>query len=141
MALKNKQELWKGAVNCDVYWCKHNNADQHGKYLYDLANLSGPCVAKLSELGVKILQKGPEVGNYATSKSNYPIKVVNEVGDDMSTASIGNGSKATGAIRIISGDNSFGPQIFVETQKLQINELEIYEAGESSEEISMEDAL
>ena len=131
MALRNKQVLWSGPVKCEIYWANLNKENEKsGKFQYDLANLSGAAVAKLSELGVNILSKTDDPrGNYVTSKSIYPIKATDSDGLAMDPGTlVGNGSKGVAAIRVLSGDNSFGHQVFVETLKLQVNDLVKYES-------------
>jgi hypothetical protein len=145
MALRNKQVLFSGPVKCDIYWANLNKENEmSGKFQYDLANLSGAAVAKLSELGVNIRTKGDERGNFLTSKSLYPIKTTDKDGLALDPAIlVGNGSKGVAAIRVISGTNSFGDQVFVETQKLQINDLIEYksEAAEEDATLSEDEAL
>jgi hypothetical protein len=135
MALRNKQTLFQGPVNCEVFWANLNKENEmSGKFQYDLANLSGPAVAKLSELGIKVRNKGDERGDFVTSKSLYPIKTTDKDGLALDPGVlVGNGSKATAAIRVISGENSFGHQVFVETFKLQINDLIEYKSPAAEE--------
>lgn len=145
MALQGKEVLWQGAITGDVFWCAHDRVNaKSNKFQYDLCNLSGPAVAKLSELGANIKQKHEDMGNFVTSKSTYPIKTVNAAGDELTGTSIGNGSKATAAIKLIKGSNSYGTFVMVETQKLRIDDLvEYHAAAEEGEggEILMEGAL
>lgn len=148
MALRNKEILYSGPVKCDIYWANLNRENEmSGKFQVDLSNLSGPAVAKLSELGVKIRTKNDERGNFVTSKSLYPIKATDKDGLALDPAIlVGNGSKGVAAIRVVAGDNSFGHQIMVETQKLQVNELIEYssdgeEAADTDGVLNEETAL
>ena len=145
MALRNKQILWSGPLKCDIYWAnltKEN--DMSNKFQVDLANLSGAAVAKLSELGVNINNKtGDPRNNYVTTKSMYPIKATDKDGLALDQGTIvGNGSKGVAAVRVVSGDNQFGHQVFVECMKLQVNELISYESeGDSDAPLDAEEAL
>lgn len=131
MALTNVEISEPFKVNCDVYWAYLTQIDEKtGKYEYKLCNLSGPAVAKLSGLGVNILQRNkmPEMGDHCRSWSQYTIPFVGPDGEAYPAGTIvGNGSKAQATVRVKSGDNSYGRQHFVETLKLQILELAEYD--------------
>lgn len=127
-------------ANGECFWsCLDQVNELSGKYQIDIGNLSQPAVDALEQMGLTVVNKSDERGDYITCKSKNPIKAYNEAGDEM-PCQIGNGSKA----KVVLGyyDWTFknkegrSPSI----QKLIITDLEVYEAAEVTD-TELEEAL
>lgn len=122
------KDLFRGAVAGTIYWASLTTPSKHGKYQYDLGNLSPKGVETLRNAGadVKFDEKGDK-GFYITSKSTYPIPVVDADNNDLSGVVVGNGSKGVAMLAVRPYTNSFGKQIAFNTIKLVVQELIVYD--------------
>lgn len=126
---KSVKKLWSGALKGKVFWQSFNTPNQmSGKYQYNLADLSGPACALLAKHGIEVRNKGDDQGNFVVSKSKYPIRVVNTAGDDMTDMPVGNGSEVRVAAEIIEITNNFGTFSMLQTHKVVVDELVVYDA-------------
>jgi len=138
--------LWKGALKGEVYWPSFTEPnDMSKKYQFNLANLSDTGVHTIQSVGGKVTkklddEKKAEMGSYVVVKSNYPIKVVDANGTDMTGLPVGNGSKCRVACQIIELNNSFGTFVMVSPFKVVIDEVVTYDP-EGTDDIDMDAAV
>jgi len=85
-------------VNTVLQYCYHNQkGDLSNKYEVILSNLSDAAVAKLAAIGIeaKTREERPDWGQYISVKSNYPISITDQEGQEIDPSiKIGNGTKA-----------------------------------------------
>jgi hypothetical protein len=124
-------------IKAEVMWCFHNKQNEmSNKYQVDLCNLSEGAVKALKSLGLEPRQRDdkPEKGFYITAKSNIPIKVFSQDGDDLSEVAIGNGSKAVVLISSYEWKWKNKSGCSATIKKMVIEELHSYDGEDSSEQ-------
>jgi len=141
------RKLWEGALKGEVYWQSFSEPNQmSGKYQFNLANLSDAAVQQIQSVGGKVTkkpddEKKADMGSYVVVKSNYPIKVVDRQGNDLTGVPVGNGSKCRVACRIVETTNNFGTFVLVTPFKVIVDELNVYTAEETEDAIDMDGAI
>lgn len=118
-------------VKCDVYWAQHNRKNEMSDaYQVSLCNLSESAVKALEDMGISVLEnaeKKPEMGKYISPKSQNPIKVVGNDGNELDAdVKIGNGSKAIAMIGAYAWTYKNKKGISPSLMKLKITELVEY---------------
>ena len=78
-------------VKGQVFWSRHNEAYDDGRYGVDIGQLSEQAVAKLQGEAMLDVKHKDDQQFHVTCKSNYPIKMVDSKGNEI-TGKIGNGS-------------------------------------------------
>lgn len=81
-------------------WMENYNTkfnEDNKKYECTLGNISDKAAEALKELGIQIKNK-PDMGNYIVGKSLYKFDPVDEQGNKVEIASIGNGTKVTALV-------------------------------------------
>lgn len=118
-------------VKCDLYWAHLTKVNEmSGRYQVDLCNLSDAAVAALEEMGISVLEnkeKKPEMGRFITYKSNHPIKVFDEDGNEIN-AKVGNGSKAKAIVGPYEWKYKNKKGISANASKIVITDLIEYQA-------------
>lgn len=138
--MKNADVKLKQVVKGQIFWSRMFKPDEmSGKYQFDLGCLSDAAIAKLSAAGANIKTKGDERKEFITCKSNYPVRTVDDGGmawdEDVL---IGNGTLCKVALKVIHYENSFGPQVANQADKVQIDSLVSYTAD--GEEVDLNEA-
>lgn len=79
-----------------LYWVERNKLNKYSnKYQIVLGNLSDKAVEALDNMGIAAANKGDEKDYFITMKSNNPMKITDETGNEFdSEVLIGNGSEA-----------------------------------------------
>ena len=116
-------------------WMKDYNKkfnDDNDKYECTLGQLSDAAAAKLEELGIKIKEKDT-MGKYIVGKSKFLFEPVDEEGNPVDVAQIGNGTKCFALVSSyrhkMSAKFGAAPSI----KKLVITELKVYSPSGSDE--------
>lgn len=124
-------------------WMKDYNKkfnDDNDKYECTLGQLSDAAAAKLEELGIKIKEKDT-MGKYIVGKSKFLFEPVDEEGNPVDVAQIGNGTKCFALVSSyrhkMSAKFGAAPSI----KKLVITELKIYNPEGVAEEETADDIL
>lgn len=84
-------------VKGEVFWSRHSEPYDDGRYGMDIGQLSEKAVQKLQEEAMLDVKHKDLQQFYVTCKSNYPIKVVDQEGKEIA-GKIGNGSKCIAII-------------------------------------------
>lgn len=84
-------------VKGQVFWARHDEPYEDGRYGIDIGRLSEKAVTKLQEEGMLDVKHKELQEFYVTCKSNYPIKVVDAQGNPIE-GKIGNGSDCVAII-------------------------------------------
>jgi hypothetical protein len=84
-------------VKGQVYWSRHAEPYDDGRYGMDIGQLSETAVQKLQDEAMLDVKHKDLQQYYVTCKSNYPIKVVDTEGKEID-AKIGNGSECVAVI-------------------------------------------
>jgi phage gp16-like protein len=103
------------------------NADET-RLACTVCNLSDAAVAALEREGVKIKTKStlPELGRFFTSKSKHPFKPMDEDGNLIDPAKVGNGSKVVVAVTTYDHKMSKMHGKSVSIHKLIVTDLKEY---------------
>ena len=125
-------------------WMKDYNKkfnDDNDKYECTLGQLSDAAAAKLEELGIKIKEKDT-MGKYIVGKSKFLFEPVDEEGNPVDIAKMGNGTKCHAVISSyrhkMSAKFGAAPSI----KKLIVTELKVYSPeGSAEEEETADDVL
>ena len=124
-------------------WMKEYNKkfnDDNDKYECTLGQLSDAAATKLEELGIKIKEKDT-MGKYIVGKSKFLFEPVDEEGNPVDVAKIGNGTKCFALVSSyrhkMSAKFGAAPSI----KKLVITELKIYSPDAVTEEETADDIL
>jgi len=100
-----------------------------GKYQVDLAQLSGAAVEALEMMGITVMNK-PEKGDFITVKSNHPIRLYENSGDELKGVQVGNGTTAKVVITpyewTFKGKKGVSPSLL----KAVVQDLVIYAGAE-----------
>src|SRR6056300_187502 len=78
-------------VKGQIFWSRHNEPYDDGRYGVDIGQLSEQAVAKLQDEAMIDVKHKETQDFHVTCKSNYPIKMVDSEGNEI-TGKIGNGS-------------------------------------------------
>ena len=78
-------------VKGQVFWSRHNEPYDDGRFGVDIGQLSEKAVEKLQDEAMLDVKHKEDQQFYVTCKSNYPIKMVDSEGVEI-TGKIGNGS-------------------------------------------------
>lgn len=84
-------------VKGQVYWSRHAEPYDDGRYGMDIGQLSETAVQKLQDEAMLDVKHKDLQQYYVTCKSNYPIKVVDTEGKEID-GKIGNGSECVAVI-------------------------------------------
>ena len=84
-------------VKGEVFWSRHSETYDDGRYGMDIGQLSEKAVQKLQEEAMLDVKHKDLQQFYVTCKSNYPIRVLDTEGNTISSK-IGNGSKCVAII-------------------------------------------
>jgi len=84
-------------VKGEVFWSRHSEPYDDGRYGMDIGQLSEKAVQKLQEEAMLDVKHKDLQQFYVTCKSNYPIRVLDTEGNTISSK-IGNGSKCVAII-------------------------------------------
>lgn len=127
--MSNAKETFRGAIKGTLYWANLTTpSKKSGKFQYDLGNLSGTAVKVLNEAGANVrFDDSGMKGYFITPKSIHPIPYVNADNEDLTGVTVGNGSQATALVKVVPYTNNFGKQVAVNTMKLVITDLIVYE--------------
>ena len=84
-------------VKGQIFWSRHNEAYDDGRFGVDIGQLSEKAVAKLQDEAMLDVKHKEDQQFHVTCKSNYPIKMVDSEGVEI-TGKIGNGSDCVAII-------------------------------------------
>jgi hypothetical protein len=84
-------------VKGKVFWSRHAEPYDDGRYGMDIGQLSEKAVQKLQDDAMLDVKHKELQQYFVTCKSNYPIKVVDPEGNEI-TGKIGNGSECVAII-------------------------------------------
>lgn len=84
-------------VKGKIFWSRHSEPYDDGRYGLDVGELSDKAVEKLQEEAMLDVKDKELQKKHVTCKSNYPIKMVDKEGKEISAA-IGNGSDCVAII-------------------------------------------
>lgn len=131
----------------EIFWSNWMNNfntkfnEDNKKYECTIGNLSDAACEKLKELGINIKNK-ESMGNFIVAKSNYLFTPVDEEGNPVDIAMMGNGTKCHAVISSyrhkMSAKFGAAPSI----KKLVVTELKVYvPEGEEAEQETADDIL
>ena len=84
-------------VKGQVFWSRHSEPYDDGRYGVDIGQLSEAAVEKLQDDAMLDVKHKDTQQFYVTCKSNFPIKMVDSEGNDIE-GKIGNGSECVAII-------------------------------------------
>jgi hypothetical protein len=98
-----------------------------------IANLSDAAVDALTNMGVKVKTKEsmPDLGRFITSKSKFPFTPVDEDGNAIDPAKLGNGSKVVALVSSFDHKMSKMHGRSVRVHKLIVTDLRVYDPSGS----------
>jgi len=91
-------------VTGELFWSKWMKAlntkfnEANNKYECTIGKISDGDAAKLTALGIKVKNKGNEMGNFIVCKSTYPIKALDTSLNPLDSDEFGNGTKVTAVV-------------------------------------------
>ncbi len=129
-------------VKGEVFWSRHAEPYDDGRYGMDIGQLSEKAVQKLQEEAMLDVKHKDLQQFYVTCKSNYPIKVVDTEGNEISSK-IGNGSKCVAVIDPYAYNYKGKKGVSAGVKEVVVTELIEYNpaGGVSSQELAAMEAV
>ena len=118
-------------VKGEVFWSRHSEPYDDGRYGMDIGQLSEKAVQKLQEEAMLDVKHKDLQQFYVTCKSNYPIRVLDTEGNTISSK-IGNGSKCVAIIDPYAYNYKGKKGVSAGVKEVVVTDLVAYNPGSTS---------